>query len=54
MDEDLRSVERRSWLHNVVRDKVGNALLEVSIPFYKRWKAKFAGDEARVIALSGQ
>jgi hypothetical protein len=32
-------------LYNVVRDSLGNKLLELSIPAYKRWKTTLAPGE---------
>ncbi|WWC69551.1 uncharacterized protein I206_103493 [Kwoniella pini CBS 10737] len=38
----------RGWYHkwhNVVKDSLGNKLLEVSIPYYKKWKNGLSQDE---------
>jgi hypothetical protein len=52
MEAGLRASEKRGYLNKIVRDKVGNALLEFSLSYYKMWRDQFATKPDFEIALS--
>jgi len=52
MEAGLRAAEKRGFFSKIVRDKLGNALLEFTLPYYKTWRDQFATKPDFEIALS--